>query len=144
MTSDSRQIERRLAAERDRLTSLRDGLRDGLAGESETSSLEELSDYDQHPSEVATETFNRERDQSTLESVEAELDDVERALERLADGTYGTCTACGRPISAERLEALPATPFCIDDAQLASAQAAPGVTTVGRAGSGLEEPERPI
>ena len=143
MASEDQDIRRRLDAERDRLTEIRDGLRDGLS-EPETASLDELSDNDQHPAELATETFNRERDQSTLESVEAELSDVERALDRLAEGTYGTCTACGKPISAERLEALPATPFCIDDAELASVRAAPGVETVGRAGEGLEEPGRPI
>ncbi len=125
---------RRLQAERDRLTSLRDGLRRGLTDEAESASLEELSDADQHPADTATETFNRERDLSTMESVEAELDDLDRALERLEEGTYGRCVACGRPISADRLEALPATPYCIDDAQLASGEAAPGVVPLRRAG----------
>lgn len=144
MASDQDAVRSRLTAERNRLATIRDGLRDGLTGEPETASLEELSDYDQHPAETATETFNRERDLSTMESVEAGLDEVDRALQRLDDGTYGTCTACGRPIGAERLEALPATPFCIDDAQLASDQAAPGLAPRSRRDSGLEEPGRAI
>ena len=42
----------------------------------------------------------------------AELRQIDAALARLSDGTYGDCMKCGDPISAERLEALPATPFC--------------------------------
>lgn len=38
---------------------------------------------------------------------------VEGALERIADGTYGSCTACGKPIPAERLEVLPWTATCV-------------------------------
>lgn len=144
MASDRTEIRDRLEAERRRLTALVEGLREGLSDESESASLQELSDSDQHPADTATETFNRERDIGTLESVEAELVDVDRALGRLEEGTYGLCTACGRPISAERLEALPATPYCIDDSELASAEAAPGVAPLRRGGSGLEEPGRPI
>lgn len=134
MASERIGARQRLDAERQRLLSLRDGLREGLSQESETASIEELSDNDQHPADTATETFDRERDLGTLESVEAELTDVERALERLSEGTYGRCVACGRPLPAERLEALPATPYCIDDAQQASAEASPRFVALGDAG----------
>ena len=46
----------------------------------------------------------------------AELDDVERALAKLDDGTYGTCETCGEEIPPPRLEAKPAARFCIDHA----------------------------
>lgn len=39
--------------------------------------------------------------------------DVEHALDRLDDGTYGTCAACGRPIPFERLEAIPQARHCV-------------------------------
>lgn len=120
-------VRERLLAERDRLVSLRDGVQSGLADESESSSLGELSDADQHPADVGTETFNRERDVALVESIDGELSDVEAALERLEAGRYGICEACGRPIGAERLDALPATRFCVEDAELAAAEAAPGV-----------------
>jgi len=42
----------------------------------------------------------------------AEIARIDAALSRIADGTYGECTKCGADISPERLEALPATPFC--------------------------------
>ena len=46
----------------------------------------------------------------------SELDEVERALAKLDDGTYGRCEVCGAPIAEPRLEAMPATRFCIDHA----------------------------
>jgi RNA polymerase-binding transcription factor DksA len=63
---------------------------------------------------MGTETFEREKDLSILEQVEAELGDIEHAIRRLDDGTYGTCEVCGRPIDDARLEALPATRLCLD------------------------------
>ena len=45
-----------------------------------------------------------------------ELDEVERALAKLDDGTYGACEVCGELIADARLEAMPATRFCIDHA----------------------------
>ena len=45
-----------------------------------------------------------------------ELDEVERALAKLDDGTYGHCEICAAPIAEARLEAMPATRFCIEHA----------------------------
>ena len=44
------------------------------------------------------------------------LAEVERALAKMDDGTYGRCERCGKEIAEPRLEAMPATRFCIDDA----------------------------
>lgn len=41
-----------------------------------------------------------------------EIRQIEAALDRIANGTYGACVICGDPIAEKRLEALPATPFC--------------------------------
>lgn len=106
----------RLDDERQRLESLREAFEaDGVGRESEEASISELSHMDQHQADIGTETFNRERDLSILEQVEAELRDVERAMKRLDDGTYGSCEACGKPIADERLAAMPAARFCVDD-----------------------------
>lgn len=43
----------------------------------------------------------------------SELEEIERALRKLDDGTYGTCERCGEPIAEARLEALPTARFCI-------------------------------
>lgn len=114
----------RLLEERERLSALREEVRPADGPEREA--LGELSGVDQHPADTATETFNLERDVSLVESIDAELADVETALERLDRGTYGTCVECGAPIGAERLEALPATRYCLDDSRRASEEAAPG------------------
>lgn len=45
-----------------------------------------------------------------------ELDEVERALAKLDEGVYGQCETCGNAVGADRLEAMPATRFCIDHA----------------------------
>ena len=111
-----------LAAERERLEGVRQEYAD-LHNTTEQASLGELSNLDQHQADIGTETFDRERDLSLLEQVEAELADIEHALERLEEGTYGTCEACGKPIGDERLEAVPAARFCLEDQDKAEDEA---------------------
>lgn len=125
---DTADTRRALADERRRLESLRGDLQDdvGLPAEDEQTNLSALSSADQHPADTGTETFDRARDLSALEQVEAELGDVEHALDRLAEGTYGVCEACGRDIGEERLRAQPAARFCLDDQRTAEAEAAAG------------------
>lgn len=50
------------------------------------------------------------------DKLQVTLADVDRALAKLADGTYGTCDECGQPIGAGRLEALPWAVLCVEDA----------------------------
>lgn len=119
---DSDAARTRLEQERTRLEGLREGF-DDLNSESEEASLGELSSMDQHQADVGTETFNRERDLSILENVEAELADIEHAIHRLDDGSYGTCEACGKSIDDARLEAMPAARFCLDDQAVAEREA---------------------
>lgn len=61
-----------------------------------------------------TEAVERLATTATARSLHRSLRDVERALERIADGTYGTCEVCGSAIRAVRLEALPASSRCVD------------------------------
>jgi RNA polymerase-binding transcription factor DksA len=112
---DTDLARQRLADERARLDGVRSSFDDeGLTDQSESDSLGELSSYDQHQADVGTETFEREKDLSILEQVEAELADVEHALRRLDDGTYGTCEVCGKVIPDDRLEAMPAARLCLE------------------------------
>ena len=116
----------RLLEERARLEGAAQAATGGPDDGGEGGATSELSTYDQHPADVGTETFQREADESIVESIKAELDEVDAALRRLDDGTYGTCQACGRPIGDDRLEALPWTRFCIDDAARAETDALRG------------------
>jgi RNA polymerase-binding protein DksA len=113
---DAKEARQLLEDERGRLQQIRASVAlEGGEGISEEESLGELSLADQHPADVGTETFEREKDLSILDRVDGQLADVEHALERLEDGTYGTCEACGRDIDEDRLRARPAARFCLDD-----------------------------
>ena len=122
---DADEARRRLEAERARLNEVKGDFDvEHLTDESEDENLGELSAVDQHQADVGTETFEREKDLSILEQVEAELADVEHALRRLDDGTYGTCEFDGKPIPEERLEAMPAARLCLEHQAEAEQQAA--------------------
>ncbi|HEY7692423.1 MAG TPA: TraR/DksA C4-type zinc finger protein [Gaiellaceae bacterium] len=70
---------------------------------------------DNHLGDVATATFDREM-ASTLEDNSTHvLNEIDAALARIDDGTFGTCRICGKPIGSERLEALPWATLCIED-----------------------------
>jgi RNA polymerase-binding protein DksA len=112
---EAESARRHLEAEQERLTHLRSSLEnEHLHDESEEDSSSELSHLNQHPADAASDAFEREKDFSILDQVQAELDDVERALKRLDDGSYGSCQACGQEIGDERLEAVPAARFCLE------------------------------
>src|SRR5688500_13713898 len=64
--------------------------------------------------ESGSATFERERMMSLAQNARGLLAGIERALERMDDGTYGFCVSCGEPIDVDRLEALPAAVDCLD------------------------------
>ena len=74
----------------------------------------ELAHYDQHPADTASDTFEREKDLAILEGLEAELAEIEAALQRLDDGSYGVDEVTGEPIDPARLEALPTARTNVD------------------------------
>ncbi|MCO5971298.1 TraR/DksA family transcriptional regulator [Actinoallomurus soli] len=68
---------------------------------------------DEHDPEGATIAFERSQVESLLDQARRHLADLDRAVERLNEGTYGMCERCGRPIAPERLLARPAARTCI-------------------------------
>lgn len=96
----------RLEAERARVEGLIEVKRGELDAERESDDAE-LADYDQHPADTATDTFEREQDLSILDGLEAELAEIEAAITRVEDGTYGIDEVTGEPIDPARLEAVP-------------------------------------
>jgi RNA polymerase-binding protein DksA len=69
---------------------------------------------DNHIAETATATLDREIDYTLEENSEHVLSEIEAALTRIEEGTYGTCVNCGKPIAEERLAAIPWATYCID------------------------------
>jgi DnaK suppressor protein len=78
-----------------------------LAHLEEHEGADELSHSDQHPADYATELFDEELAQSFAERLRKQLAAIERAEQRLREGTYGLSVVSGRPIPDERLEAIP-------------------------------------
>ena len=113
---------KRLEEERERLQGIADDLQ-RERDESVSDTGGELSSFDQHPGDSGTETFEMEKNVSLLEQVEYELTEIDAAFQRLERGDYGKCQACGRPIGDARLEAMPATRFCVEDQAKAERQA---------------------
>ncbi|TCZ72307.1 molecular chaperone DnaK [Paenibacillus albiflavus] len=72
----------------------------------------ELSAYDNHPGDIATETYEREKDIALNENAEMHMEEIDKALSAINQGTYGICLTCKKPISFERLQAIPTTLYC--------------------------------
>ncbi|HEX4901161.1 MAG TPA: TraR/DksA C4-type zinc finger protein [Acidimicrobiales bacterium] len=72
--------------------------------------------YDEGFADSAQVAAERGENRVLYDQLRRELDDIEHALARMDDGTYGRCEVCGGQISEARLEMLPATRFCIDHA----------------------------
>lgn len=102
-------IEQKKAAEV--VTDKADGL---LDKGSLRDSVDELSTIDNHPADLATELYEREKDIAIKVHEEDALQKVDAALEAIEKGSYGVCAKCGVDIPFERLEAVPYTLFCID------------------------------
>jgi len=68
--------------------------------------------------DTGTKTFEREQEISLANGILERINQVERALERVAAGNYGSCEKCGNPIPVERLAAFPAATLCIPCKQL--------------------------
>ena len=110
-------VRDRLEADRERVKGLIAGLRSEGLDENESDQVGELSHYDQHPADSGSETFEREKDLSILEGLESDLAEIEAALERLEEGTYGVDEVTGEPIDPERREAYPTARTNIDSAR---------------------------
>jgi RNA polymerase-binding transcription factor DksA len=110
---DPDEARQRLEAEKARVSGLIAEQRTEIDGEV-TADEAELSDYDQHPADSATDTFEREKDLGILDDLESELAEVEAAIERIDNGTYGIDEVTGAPIDPARLDALPTARTNVD------------------------------
>jgi DnaK suppressor protein len=108
MCQDARSL---LAAERERTEARLAALQrdfDGIVFSADTAA------DDEHDPEGSSTAFDRQHVAALIAAARDHLAAIARAATRLEDGSYGTCERCGRLISAQRLEARPATATCID------------------------------
>jgi DnaK suppressor protein len=114
VTVDTDKFRGALLDERKRVQDAIDYLHAETPGSLEDETEEMLGSADNHMAESASPTLDREIDYTLEENSEQVLRQIDRALSRIDDGTYGTCEACGREIPRERLEARPWATLCID------------------------------
>ncbi len=86
---------------------------------SERDSVSELSAYDNHPADLGTELFEREKDIALHIHEEEQVNRIDDALQAIKEGTYGKCKECGEDIPFERLETIPETLYCTKHAETA-------------------------
>jgi RNA polymerase-binding transcription factor DksA len=86
----------------------------GELGAAESGDLNVDLDFGGSFADAAAVTAERTEVLGMVESLKAQLANVDRALGHIADGTYGTCERCGQDIPVARLEARPESVFCVD------------------------------
>ena len=115
MTSiDTGRFREALLDERKRVEHALASLRDQHPGSLGEEVEEVAATNDNHPAETATATLGREIDYTLGENSGQVLADIDSALKRIDEGTYGTCVSCGQEIPVQRLEAYPTASLCID------------------------------
>lgn len=112
MVVDLEALKQQLLEERERLRQEIAELDADLSESLEDSSEE--SPYDQHMAETAAVTLDREIDLTLHDNVRAALAQIERALHKLENGSYGLCDLCGKPIGEGRLLIAPFATLCVD------------------------------
>ena len=97
----------------DKLTELRDRFID-QRGNLVKDATEEAPNFSEHMADAGTDSYDRDFTLSLLSSEQNALYEIEQALKRIEDGTFGVCELTGQPIQPERLEAIPWARFSAD------------------------------
>jgi RNA polymerase-binding transcription factor len=91
---------------------------EGMLPEEDASGEINTAAGDQHIADHASDMLEHELDWTLEENAERILAEIEQALVKLDDGTYGRCAVCGEPIPDERLDAVPYATLCVRDKRL--------------------------
>ena len=105
------ELRKRLEEEKERLTKELSRLREIRMSPEQGN---EIRGYGEERSEDATKTIELEKRIALEENLRSSLSEVEHALDKFDNGTYGLCDECGQPIDPARLEVLPQANLCID------------------------------
>jgi YteA family regulatory protein len=104
----------RLEQERRRINQLLNQMEENETINSNSAMSMELSFYDNHPADTATEMFDKTRGLAFKENEISLIKKIDDALESINEGTYGKCKMCGRDIVEDRLEFIPYAQFCVE------------------------------
>jgi DnaK suppressor protein len=105
-------IRRRLTEQRAELQQQLDAIEESAHGLTQSEMSGEVS-YDEDYADAGSFTFEREKEFSIANNVSDLRDKIDRALHKIAEGTYGVCESCGKPIEGPRLKALPHVTLCL-------------------------------
>jgi RNA polymerase-binding protein DksA len=111
---ETERFQTALIDERKRIQNAIEYLHRETPGSLEDETEEMIGSQDNHLADSATGTLERQIDYSLEANAEQVLGQIESALGRIDEGTYGTCTSCGTEIPEERLDAVPWASLCID------------------------------
>jgi DnaK suppressor protein len=118
---DNKQLDREfIEKQRARLEELRAELSQMVEGleEDQRYRAEEEEDFTEHDSgDMSHSLFTREMDATVGQTLERRLQNVERALQKIEEGTYGICEDTGEPIPRGRLEAVPEAIYTVEAQQ---------------------------
>ena len=103
----------RLLALRARLRGDVDQMADATLKKSRTEANGDLSSMPIHMADIGSDNFEQEFTLSLMQSEGGTLEQIEAALERIEDGTYGECEECGARIPKQRLNAIPYAIMCV-------------------------------
>jgi DnaK suppressor protein len=120
MATNTELDENFIAKQKERLQSLRDELLQimRVADEDERTRTEQDADFTEHDAgDMSRDIFDREVDATIVEQVEQRLAIVERALQKIEEGTYGLSDVSGEPIPRGRLEAVPEAIRTVEEQQ---------------------------
>ena len=105
-------IRKRLMEQREQLQTQLTAIEESAAGLSQSEMSGEVS-YDEDFADAGSFTFDREKEFSIANNVTDLRSKTDRALHKIAEGSYGICESCGQPIESARLKALPHVTLCL-------------------------------
>lgn len=105
-----------LAKQHKRLLDLKDMLLDSMSGVARGNlhAGSETSAFGMHQADAGSDAYDRDFALSMLSKEQGSLYEIDEALKRIEDGSYGVCELCQKPIKHDRLEALPFTRYTVD------------------------------
>ena len=110
---DLKRLKKKLIDERERIVKGLNSLEEGALNTSQREASGDLSGYSFHMADVATDNFDREFILDLASNEQNILNNIDLALRKIDDGTYGICEGCSCKINIERLKVVPHARLCI-------------------------------
>ena len=110
---DLKHFEKKLLAERERLAKFLGKLESSVLKRTQRDSAGDLSAYSIHMADLGTDAMERENDLLVASAEGRLLAEINEAITRVAEGTYGACESCSKEIDKKRLEVVPQARLCL-------------------------------